>query len=230
MMKSVKLYLLFFFLICFIRPVSAQDAVIIEDGNFVRGTIQGTDFSTVQIRLDDQSVAAYKAKDIKEFLWNGNTYVSKPVVIKKRMEIRFFKAEELGTVNLYSMGEDASAEATEPTRSRVRPAVGLGLGTGGYGSGVGVGGGLSFDLGRRQGNSSRKGSGKAIYYIERPGAGPIQALPLDGGSDAKTSQIKAILLQKLSNDEDLAERINATESFDAKSIKAYVNAYNAMHK
>jgi hypothetical protein len=229
----MKLYLqaiLLVFLVLLGSTTFAQDAVIIEDGNFVRGTVQGTDFATVRILLDDKTVADYKAKDIKEFLWNGDAYISKPVVLKKKMEFRFFKVEELGAVNLYSMG-NTSVEETPEKRVKVRPSIGVGLGSGGYG-GFGLGGGITFGGGggRRDGSKQSGKNGRAVYYIEKPGTGPLQEIPLDGTSAGKTEQVKTILLQKLTNDEDLAERIKATESFDAKSVQAFVSAYNAMHK
>jgi hypothetical protein len=58
----------------------------------------------------------------------------------------------------------------------------------------------------------------------------MQEIPADGSSSGKTELIKSILLQKLTNDEDLAERIKATETFDAKLIKAFVAAYNDIQK
>jgi hypothetical protein len=227
-MKLYQSALLFVFLVLLGSTAVAQDAVIISDGNFVRGTIQGTDFATVSLRLPNQSVEAYNAKDIKEFLWNGDTYVSKPVVLKKKMEFRFFKVEELGAVNLYSMG-NTSVDPAPEKRVKVRPSIGLGVGSGGYG-GVGLGGGITFGGGRGNGNRKKGNSRSAVYFIEKLGTGPLQEIPLDGSSANKTEQVKTILLQKLSNDEDLAERIKATESFDAKNVQAFVSAYNAMHK
>jgi hypothetical protein len=227
-MKLYQKFLLFIFTLFTAGMASAQDAVIIEDGNFVRGTIKGTDFATVQLLKDDQTLELYKAKDIKEFLWNGETFVSKPVVIKKKMEYRFFKIEEHGAVTLYSMG-NLSTEEPQEKRVRVRPSIGVGLGSGGYG-GVGFGGGITIGGGRRDNDGPSRNNRKVSYYLDRPGTGPMQEIPLDGSSTAKTEQVKAILLQKLTKDNDLAERIKATESFDAKSVQAYVAAYNAMHK
>ncbi len=227
-MKLYHKFLLFVFTMLITGIAHAQDAVIIEDGNFIRGTIKGTDFSTVQLLRDDQTLVLYKAKDIKEFLWNGDTFVSKPVVIKKKMEFRFFKIEEHGMVNLYSIGNITTEESQEKS-VRVRPSIGVGLGSGGYG-GVGFGGGISIGGGRRNHNGKGRGNKKATYYLERLGTGPLLELPLDGTSSAKTDQVKAILLQKLNNDDDLAERIKTTDRFDAKNVQAFVSAYNAMHK
>jgi hypothetical protein len=48
--------------------------------------------------------------------------------------------------------------------------------------------------------------------------------------DNKLETTKALLLQKLTNDEDLAERIKATEAFTEKNLPAFIKAYNEMHK
>lgn len=214
-----------------INTVKAQDAVVISDGNFVRGTIQGTDFSTVVVKNDDDgAVSTFKAKDIKEFLWNGDTYVSKPIVIKKRMEFRFFKVMERGTVNLYSIGGNTNVEEAQPKRARIRPSFGIGGGTGGFG-GLGGGVGITLGGGRERDASQPRQAGPTAYFLEKVGTGPMVELPLNAGnSDNKNQLIKNALLQKLVNDEDLSERIKATESFDAKLIRAYVAAYNEMHK
>lgn len=210
--------------------VKAQDAVIISEGNFVRGTVQATDFSTVILKNDDETISQYKAKDIKEFLWNGETYVSKPIVIKKRMEHRFFRIIERGTVNLYSIGGNASAEAPEARRPRIRPSVGIGGGTGGFG-GIGGGVGITLGGGRNRDEGQARKAGPTAYFLERFGTGPMVEIPVNAGnSDNKNQLVKNALLQKLTNDEDLTERINATESFDAKLIQAFVAAYNEMHK
>jgi len=231
MMKRIKTFALLLSLSMTITLVKAQDAVVISDGNFVRGTITGMDFTTVILKNDnDGSLSPYKAKDIKEFLWNGDTYVSKPIVIKKRMELGFFKLVEQGTVNLYSVGGNSAVEEPQPKRARIRPSIGIGGGTGGFG-GVGGGVGISLGGGRNREDSQPRQAGPTAYFLERFGTGPMVELPINAGnSDNKNQLIKNALLQKLSNDEDLAERIKATESFDPKLIKAFVAAYNDMHK
>lgn len=218
-------------LICLaVTTASGQDIVVISEGNFVRGTIQGTDFSTVILKNEDGTLSQYKAKDIKEFLWNGDTYVSKPIVIKKRMELRFFKFEERGAVNLYSIGGSSRIEAPQPKRARIRPSIGIGGGTGGFG-GLGGGVGITLGGGRNNDDMQPRQAVPAAYFLEKIGTGPMVELPVNAGnSNNKSQQIKTALLQKLTNDEDLAERINATESFDAKLIRAFVSAYNDMHK
>lgn len=211
--------------------LKAQDAIVISEGNFVRGTIQGTDFSTVVLKNEDESLSQFKAKDIREFLWNGETYVSKPIVIKKKMEHRFFKLIENGAVNLYSIGgSTGGVEEVQPKRARIRPSVGIGGGTGGFG---GLGGGVGITIGggrNRQEEPQSRVTGPTAYFIEKFGTGPMLEIPEGGNSDSKNQQIKNILLLKLTNDEDLAERIKATESFDAKLIRSFVAAYNSMNQ
>lgn len=230
-MKSIKVYAALLVLLLSSAAVSkAQDAVTISEGNFVRGTIQGTDFSTVILKNEDESLTQFKAKDIKEFLWNGETYVSKPIVIKKRMEHRFFKLIEQGAVNLYSIGGSTGVEEVQPKRARIRPSVGIGGGTGGFG-GLGGGVGITFGGGRNREEQQTKVNAPTAYFIEKFGTGPMQEIPAEAGnSGSKNQLIKSMLLQKLTNDEDLAERIKATESFDAKLVRSFVAAYNAMHK
>lgn len=229
MMKLIKPVLFFLVLNVFSISLFAQDAVIISDGNFLRGTIKGTDFSSVKLLQDDQTLKEFKAKDIKEFLWNGSTYVSMPILVKKKMEHRFLRLEESGAVNFYSMGNTSTGEEPARKRVQVRPSVGVGLGTGGYG-GFGVGGGITFGGGRGRNNKGGSNQRGVTYYLEKPGSGPLVELPVKGNSASDNEQIRQILLQKFTNDEELAERIKATEHFDAKSIQALVAAYNVMQK
>ncbi|MDR6783648.1 hypothetical protein ABIE26_003033 [Pedobacter africanus] len=230
-MKSIKFYKVLVMFLMASAALKAQDAVTISEGNFVRGTIQGTDFSTVILKNEDESISQFKAKDIKEFLWNGETYVSKPIVIKKRMEHRFFRLLEQGAVNLYSIGGSTGLiEEPQPKRARVRPSIGIGGGTGGFG-GLGGGVGITIGGGRNREEQPSRIAGPTAYFIEKFGTGPMQEIPVEGGNSAgKNQQIKTALLQKMTNDEDLAERIKATESFDAKLVRSFVAAYNAMHK
>ena len=171
------------FLVSFSRLAAAQDVVMLDSANFVRGTIKGTDYSTVALLKDDQVEVLYKAKDVKEFLWNGETYVSKPIINNKKVEQRFFKVVEMGTVNMYAIGEQ-TVDPTAPQEKRVRvsPSVGIGLGSGGMGragfGGVGIGGGISIGGGRRS-NAKKAPGRKALYFIEKPGSGPMLEIQLN---------------------------------------------------
>ena len=148
--------------------------------------------------------------------------------MKNKVELRFLKAEETGEINLYSLGSTSVKEGEEPQRRvQVRPSIGVGIGSGGYG-GVGFGGGIS--IGGFGGRKKQKKNQEVTYYIEKPGSGPIQEIPLSGTSGNKTEAVKNILLEKLSKDEDLVERLKATEDFDAKNVQAFVKAYNSMHR
>lgn len=220
-MKALKILFVF---ILFVTKIYAQDAVVISEGNFVRGVIQGTNFSTVAILEDDQTVKQYQAKDVQSFLWNGATYESKPIVINKKMEFKFFKLIETGNVNLYSFGEKASIEEPiEPQRTKIKPSFSVGLGSGGFGGGLG--GGVSIGGGGRRNEEPQTNMPKlkATYFLEKPGTGPMQEINL-----ANTAALKNILLQKMGNDEDLSQRIKNTDSFDVKTLIAFVMAYNAV--
>ena len=221
-MKAFKILFVLFFLSA---KLFAQDAVLISEGNFVRGVIKGTNFISVAIAEDNQLIKEYQAKDIQSFLWNGETYVSKPIIVKKKAESRFFKLIESGTVNLYSYGEKANTPEVVQPRVKVRPSIGIGMGSGGFG-GAGVGGGITIGGGRRNDDQTVGApKGKVTYFIEKPGTGAMQEVNLDN-----TNAVKTLLLLKLNNDEDLAESIKATDGFDPKNLAAYVKAYNASGK
>lgn len=230
-MKPFKPFAIILAFSLFAFNSTAQDIIVISEGNFIRGTIQGTDYSNVTIKQENDALALYNAKDIREFLWNGETFVSKPIVIKNKMGHRFFRLIEHGAVNLYSIGGNTAPDQPKPKRAKVRPSFGIGGGTGGFG-GVGGGIGISIGGGKSDKNDSKSAQVRpTAYFIEKFGTGPMLEIPIEGGnSDSKNQQIKNVLLQKLTNDEDLAERINTTESFDSKLIRAFVSAYNDMKK
>jgi hypothetical protein len=220
-MKVFKLFVLFFL---FSLKLIAQDAVLISEGNFVRGVVQGTNFSSVFIILEDQGLKEYAAKDIQSFIWNGETYDSKPIVVKKKMEFRFFKLIEMGKVNLYSYGDKVAVEQPSQPRVKVRPNIGIGVGSGGYGGGLGGGVSIGIGGGRRNEEEVNTVKGKVTYFIEKPGTGPMQEVAI-----TNPNAVRTLLLQKLTNDDDLAESIKATENFDPKNLAAFVKAYNT-HK
>ncbi|MES2417521.1 MAG: hypothetical protein V4541_05005 [Bacteroidota bacterium] len=218
-MKTLKLFLL---LSLFCTKLSAQDAILISEGNFIRGVIKGTNYSTVAIQQEDQTILQYQAKDIQSFIWNGETYVSKPIIVKKKVEARFFKLLESGAVNLYAFGDKKVTGQPQQARVKVRPTFGVGLGSGGFGGGLG--GGISIGGGNNRKNEEPLNTGisKVTYFIEKPGTGPMQEAGLES-----TTALKTLLLQKLSDDEDLVERIKATDSFNDLTLIAFIKAYNS---
>lgn len=233
-METLK-HLSFILLLSIITfAASAQDAVVIDTGNFIRGTIQGTDYQVVSLKKDDGSIQQFQAKDIKEFLWNGVTFVSRPFVANKRTDYRFFKLVEAGSVNLYAMGGSTVVEKKR-RKLRFSPSfgVGIGVGSGGY-SGVGLGGGISFGGGggrRDDADDQQRTDRRALYYIEKPGAGEmLEITPDNETSEANTQYIKDALLEKLSDDNDLAERIKNMDTFNVKTIQSLVKTYNLAHQ
>ena len=218
-------------LICL--SATAQDAVVISEGNFLRGTIKSTNFNSVILQDENDSFQEFFAKDIKEFNWNGDTYVSKPIVVKKRMEHRFFKLVAHGAVNLYAFGGNTSAvdQAPAAKRPRVRPNVGVGMGTG---MGSGIGGGISIDLGGRRSAEPApvKRNIPSFYFIERLGS-PMQQLPINLGEASPTDQagqMKSILLQKLTGNSAIEQRIKDAVSIEEKELVDLVKAYNETQK
>lgn len=230
MMKTIKTLGLFVLLTIAGIGAMAQDIIVFSPGNFVRGTIQGTDYSSVVFAKDDESVVQYKASDIQEFVWNGATYVSKPVVVNKKTLHKFFKIIEYGPINLYSIGGNVLVDAPAPKKTRIIPSIGIGAGTGTFGSGVGVGAGITILGGRNQEPPAKKMM-PATFFMEKPGTGRLMEMPVDGAGLAENNQrIKTVLLEQLGDDADLAEKIKATENFDSKLIIAFVTAYNEAHK
>lgn len=229
-MKTIK-YLSIVLLFSIVTlTAAAQDAVVITDGNFVRGTIQGTDYVTVGLKKDDGGIEQFNAKDIKEFMWNGETFVSKPFITHKRTDYRFFRLVEGGPINLYSMGGTLSNEKPKRKRLRFMPSIGLGIGTGGFG-GFGFGGGVEIAGSSRREDDQPRPERHAIYYIEKPGTGDmLEITPDPDNSDANYDYIRNTLLDKFSDDADLTERVKAMNFFDVKSIQSLVKAYNSVRQ
>ncbi|SEA41935.1 hypothetical protein [Pedobacter hartonius] len=228
-MKTIKYLSTFLLLSILTLTAAAQDAVVISDGDFIRGTIQGTDFLTVGIKKDNGEVQQFNAKDIKEFLWNGETFVSKPFVNHKKTEYRFFKMLESGSVNLYSMGGNTGPEKKR-RRMRFMPSIGLGIGTGGFG-GFGFGGGVSIDGRSSRDDEEQRPQRQGLYYIEKPGTGDmLEITPDQNNPDANYRYIRNTLLDKFSDDQDLTARVKEMNSFDVKSIQSLVKAYNSVHQ
>lgn len=222
-----KLTLLCLMLFAGVRTLVAQDAILISEGNFLRGEVKGTNYEVVFFQVEEQGLKEFKAKDIASFLWNGDTYVSKPIIIGKKAAIKFFKLIEGGKVNLYSVGGTSGVEEPLQPVAKARPSFGVGMGTG-SGMGGGLGGGVSINLGGNRNRGVDRPAGaapkpKEFYYIEKPGTGPLQQIAADG---SKTAATKALLLQKLTGDEGLTESIKATEQFDEKMLIALIKSYN----
>lgn len=233
-MKAIKFFCSFLFFFVLAIAAHAQDAIVIDTGNFVRGTIQGTDYLTVSIKDDNNgNVQIYKAQDIKEFMWNGVTFVSKPFVTNKKTDYRFFKLVEGGKVNLYSMGGSITTTNEKPKRNRLRfiPSIGIGIGTGGFGSGIGVGGGVTFGGGRRDDDDQLRRERRSLIYIDKRGSGEMLEITPDvDNSNAGLLYIKNSLLEKFADDNDITARVKEMDKFDVKSIQALVKAYNSVHK
>lgn len=205
----------------------AQDAVVISEGNFVRGEIKGTNFEIVAIEKENNTIAQYNAKDVQSFIWNGQTYESKPILIDRKPVIRFFKLIAGGVVNLYSMGDMASTEAVKMPKAekrRIKPQIGIGMGSGGFG---GLGGGISFGNGgsnTQTGQLPNKNLGwRVSYYMDKPGTGAIQEISLD---PAKAEGLRKILLQKLGDNQKVVETIKTTRFFNEKNLPELVATYN----
>lgn len=230
-MKTIKFFCILLLFSVIGLAVSAQDAVVIDSGDFVRGTIQGTDYQTVSIK-DDLSgdIQVYKAKDIKEFLWNGVTFVSKPFVTNKKSDHRFFKLIESGKVNLYTMGGTMLAEKPKRKRLRIVPSIGIGIGTGGFGSGIGLGGGVTFGGGRHEEEEQRPAR-RSLIYIDKEGAPEmLEITPSVDDSHAGMAYIKKSLLEKFADDQNITARVQDMDTFDVKAIRALVKAYNSVHQ
>jgi len=201
----------------------AQDIVVIKEGDFIRGTIKATNFASVILKNDDESIVQYEAKNIKEFVWNGETYVSKPILINKRMEFRFFRLLESGTVNLYSIGGNTMAAEPVQKRAKAKPSFSVGGGTGGMGGGVGI----SIGGGRNAGAEQPKIIMPTTLFIEKLGTGPLMEILVEGpAAEGKAQHVKNVLLQKMTGNEELSSKINTAEVLDAKTVRALVIDYN----
>lgn len=213
--------------------VFAQDIVSKTNGEIIRATIKGTNYKSVVFTTDDVTLLQAEAKDVKEFVWNGESYISKLIQNNKKLESRFFKLVEFGTVNLYVVGDNKNMVASkpEPSRAKLKPNVSIGMGSGGLGGGLG--GGISFGGGgnRNIEPTQTMAKPKPIYYIEKLGTGPLQVILIgDSAEENNSEQVKHILLQKLNGDSTLAEKISATPSFDFKTVVELIKTFNSTHK
>ena len=222
----MRVYLLVFIAIIFgTETASCQDFIVKNNDEVLRGTIKGTDYFSVLISANDETDMVLPAKDIKNFFWNGNTYLSKGFATGKNLEYRFVKVLALGKVNLYAFGGEKLMPIQKQKRVRFSPSIGIGAGTGGY-SGMGLGGGVSIGGGR---NMPERPAGAPVirYFIEKPGAGPLQEIPIKAITDeSKKAEVKTILLQKLGDKPSVKEQVEATTTLNTKEVTELVDAYN----
>lgn len=205
----------------------SQDFIIKNNDDVIRGTIKGTDYFSVFISEDDKKDVILPAKDVKNFFWNGDSFVSKGFPNGKDFQYRFVKAIELGAVNLYSFGGGTLIPIQREKKVKFRPSIGIGTGTGGFGGG-GVGGGISIGGGSRNDVPERPAGAPAIrYYIEKPGTGPIQEISIRAVTDEdKKAGVKSILLQKLGDKPTLKAKIEADTHLNSREVTDFVKEYN----
>ena len=227
---NMKFLLSILFLFLIIHRSDAQDFIVKNNDDVIRGTIKGTDYFSVFINANDETEMILPAKDIKNFFWNGNSYLSKPFATGKNLEYRFVKVIETGKVNLYSFGGERLMPVQKQKKVRFSPSIGLGTGTGGYG-GMGVGGGISIGGGRNNMPERPAGAPIVRYFIEKPGAGPLQEIPIKAiTEDARKAEVKTILLQKLGDDSGVKALVEANTALNSRDVTELVKAYNEAKK
>jgi len=212
-----------------LQIAEAQDFIVKNNDDVIRGTVKGTDYFSVFISENDETDIILPAKDIKNFFWNGNSYLSRGFATGKNLEYRFVKVIEMGKVNLYSFGGEKLMPVQKQKKVRFSPSIGVGTGTGGYG-GMGLGGGISIGGGR---TTAERPAGAPVvrYFIEKPGAGPMQEIPIKAiTEDSRKAEVKTILLQKLGDDSNLKELVEANTALNAKDVTELVKAYNEAKK
>jgi len=223
-MKTFKCILALIFLN--FSMASAQDFIVKNNDDVIRGTIKGTDYFAVLISANDESDVVLPAKDVKSFFWNGNTYFSKGFANKKNFEYRFVKVIEMGAVNLYAFGGETLMPVQKEKKVKFRPSVGIGTGTGGFG-GMGMGGGISIGGGRSSGPERPAGAPVVRYFIEKPGAGPLQEIPIKAITEEdKKALVRTILLQKLGDVPAVKAKIESDVNLNSREVTDWVKAYN----
>lgn len=221
-------------LICFVclgfGKLLAQDFIVKNNDEVIRGTIKGTDYFAVFISANDEADVVLAAKDVKNFFWNGDTYLSKGFPNGKNFEYRFVKVIEMGTVNLYAFGGGTLVPQAKEKRARFRPNIGIGMGSGGFG-GMGLGGGISIGSNRNDAPQNLPGAAAVRYFIEKPGTGPIQELPIRAiTADEKKAVVKNILLQKLGDLPEIKTKIDESTELNSREVINFVRAYNQVKK
>lgn len=223
------LFSIFLFLFT-VNQLSAQDFIVKNNDDVIRGTIKGTDYFSVFISANDEADVILPAKDVKNFFWNGDSFVSKGFANGRNFEYRFVKVIEMGTVNLYSFGGGTLVPEVKEKKVKFRPSIGIGTGTGGSG-GMGMGGGISIGGGRNSAPERPAGAPVVRYFIEKPGAGPLQEVPMKAiTDDAKKTEVKNILLQKMGDQPALKAKIEVGSEFNTRDVTEWVKEYNATKK
>lgn len=226
-MKIFNLFILFFSITF---TTYAQDFIVKNNDDVIRGTIKGTDYFSVFISANDEADVILPAKDVKNFFWNGDSFVSKGFANGRNFEYRFVKVIEMGTVNLYSFGGGTLVPQVKEKKVKFRPSIGIGTGTGGYG-GMGMGGGISIGGGRNAAPERPAGAPVVRYFIEKPGAGPLQEVPMKAiTEDSKKIEVKNILLQKIGDQPALKAKVEAGTDFNSREVIEWVKEYNATKK
>jgi len=226
----MKFLLSVFLFLLTLNQLSAQDFIVKNNDDVIRGTIKGTDYFSVFISANDEADVILPAKDVKNFFWNGDSFVSKGFANGRNFEYRFVKVIEMGTVNLYSFGGGTLVPAVKEKKVKFRPSIGIGTGTGGYG-GMGMGGGISIGGGRNAAPERPAGAPVVRYFIEKPGAGPLQEVPMKAiTEDTKKTEVKNILLQKMGDQPTLRAKVEAGTDFNSRDVIEWVKEYNATKK
>jgi hypothetical protein len=226
----MKFLLSVFLFLLTLNQLSAQDFIVKNNDDVIRGTIKGTDYFSVFISANDEADVILPAKDVKNFFWNGDSFLSKGFANGRNFEYRFVKVIEMGTVNLYSFGGGTLVPAVKEKKVKFRPSIGIGTGTGGYG-GMGMGGGISIGGGRNAAPERRAGAPVVRYFIEKPGAGPLQEVPMKAiTEDTKKIEVKNILLQKMGDQPALKAKVEAGTDFNSRDVIEWVKEYNATKK
>ncbi|SFA42678.1 hypothetical protein SAMN04488511_103121 [Pedobacter suwonensis] len=226
-MKIFNLFILFFSITF---TTYAQDFIVKNNDEVIRGTIKGTDYFSVFISANDEADMILPAKDVKNFFWNGDSFVSKGFANGRNFEYRFVKVIEMGTVNLYSFGGGTLVPQVKEKKVKFRPSIGIGTGTGGFG-GMGMGGGISIGGGRNSAPERPAGAPAVRYFIEKPGAGPLKEVPMKAiTEEAKKLEVKNILLQKIGDQPELKAKVEAGIDFNSRDVIEWVKEYNAAKK
>lgn len=226
----MKFLLSVFLFLLTLDQLSAQDFIVKNNDDVIRGTIKGTDYFSVFISANDEADVILPAKDVKNFFWNGDSFMSKGFANGRNFEYRFVKVIEMGTVNLYSFGGGTLVPAVKEKKVKFRPSIGIGTGTGGYG-GMGMGGGISIGSGRNAAPERPAGAPVVRYFIEKPGAGPLQEVPMKAiTEDTKKTEVKNILLQKMGDQPTLKAKVEAGTDFNSRDVIEWVKEYNATKK